>query len=452
MSGRSATGIAKDLREGRLDAVELAERTLDAIRTHPDQAIFIDLLADRALREAQASRRRLRDGSPASALDGVPIGWKDLFDIEGRVTKAASLVLRDDPPARLDADLVTAAQTAGIVSVGALNMTEFAYSGIGINPHYGTPRNPNGTGPARAPGGSSSATGVVVAAGLLPLAIGTDTGGSVRIPASFNGVVGYKSSTGRYSMRGVFPLSRTLDTLGPIANTVADCALLDAVMRGREPLSAAGIEPGRLQLIVPTNVVFDGIEPAVAENFESALDRVARAGARVVRRAVPQFDALLSLIARRGHVLTAEALHVHWDRVKGPAAASMDPRVVRRILMAEKMTAVDLVEVMYRRGLLIDEVAAEAGDAFFAFPTTPNVAMEIAPLEADQEVFFEANFRTLRNTMIGNFLDWCGVQVPSGRDGDGMPTGFLLSATHGRDDEVLAAAETLEPLIRGESA
>ena len=342
------------------------------------------------------------------------------------------------------------AHAAGLVSVGTLNMTEFAYSGIGLNPHYGTPRNPNGTGPARAPGGSSSASGVAVASGLLPLAIGTDTGGSIRIPASFNGVTGYKSSTGHYSMRGVFPLSRTLDSLGPLAHSVADCVLADAVLRGLDSPQAGPLALDRVELVVPTNVVFDGVETAVADNFESALQRLAKAGARITRKPVPQFDAILSLNAARGPLIAAEALHVHWDRVHGAAAASMDARVVKRILAGEKMTAVDLVEILLQRRRLIAENGALLGQSFFAFPTTPHVAMEIAPLEADQETFFSANAKTLRNTMLGNVLDWCGVQIPSGRDAGGMPTGFLLSAQHGRDTDVLSLALAAETLVKGD--
>ena len=285
---------------------------------------------------------------------------------------------------------------------------------------------------------------------MLPLAIGTDTGGSIRIPAAFNGVVGLKTSTGRYPMDGVFPLSRTLDTLGPLAHTVADCVLADAVLRGRSEPEAAPLPVGQIELVVPANVVFDGIERAVSDNFERSLERLAKAGAKIMRRPVPQFDTIVELVATRGNILPAEALHVHWDRVHGEAAGEMDPHVLKRILMAEKMTAVDLVEVLFERRRLIAESTALVGRGYFAFPTTPHVAMPIAPLEADMDVFFAANFKTLRNTMLGNFLDWCGVQIPSGRDADAMPTGFLLSAPHGRDTDVQSAALAIEALVKGD--
>lgn len=430
--------------------MDLTEQTLDAIRTSDDQAIFIDSLADRARSEARASRRRLKAEKPLSALDGVPIGWKDLFDIEGRATTAGSVVFKDNPPAKSDAVLVAAAKRAGLVSIGTLNMTEFAYSGIGLNPHYGTPRNPNGTGPARAPGGSSSASGVVVAKGLLPLAIGTDTGGSIRIPASFNGVVGYKSSTGHYPMGGVFPLSRTLDTLGPLARTVDDCVLADAVLSGHAKPRIAKAQVKGMNLVIPENVVFDGVEPAVDTNFRAAVARMRKAGAKIYFRKFPAFDAILELNQKRGHILGAEALHLHWDRVYGPDAGRMDARVVSRIRMAEKMSAVDLVEVLQQRQQFIAECTALIGDALVLFPTTPHVAMEIAPLAADHAVFFQANAKTLRNTMLGNFLDWCGLAIPSGMDSEAMPTSLLISAPHGRDAQVLSAGLALESIVTGE--
>ena len=441
--------LSKKLRSGKIDAVELTESVLTNITACDDQAIFIDMLQGRARDEAKASRKRLKAGKPLSLLDGIPIGWKDLFDIEGRVTTAASVVLKSNPPAAKDATLVAAGKAAGMISIGTLNMTEFAYSGIGLNPHYGTPRNPNDLKVHRSPGGSSSASGVVVAKGLLPVAIGTDTGGSIRIPASFNGVVGYKSSTGHYAMNGVFPLSRTLDTLGPLAQTVEDCVLVDAVLRGQAKPKIKPVAPKGQVFVVPDNIMFDGIEPAVAANFEAALKRIAKAGGKIIHKNFPIFESILDLIKTRGNVLGAEALHLHYARVNGPDAARMDQRVVKRIKMAEQMTAVDLVEVMLRRQELIAKCNTLIGDAIVICPTTPHVAMPIAPLEADMEEFFRVNAKTLRNTMLGNFLDWCGLSIPSGTDHRGMPTGFLLNAQHGRDAAVLSSGLAIEPLIRG---
>jgi aspartyl-tRNA(Asn)/glutamyl-tRNA(Gln) amidotransferase subunit A len=449
---RTAASLGADLRAGRVDACDLVEETLATIAVYPDQAIFLEVTATRARKEALAARARLRAGFPLSPLDGVPVAWKDLFDIEGRVTTAGSVVLGSNPPALCDAALLEAAGRAGMIAIGLVNMTEFAYSGIGLNPHYETPRNPNDSRVHRAPGGSSSGSAVAVAAGLTTLAIGTDTGGSIRVPASFNGIVGYKSSTGHYPMEGVFPLSRTLDVLGPLARTVEDCVLADAALRGALVPAARRGRVSDLRILVPQTLVFEGCQDAVIANFESALERLAKAGARIERRALPQLAAIPELIARRGHLLGAEALLLHGERVFGPDAERIDRRVVKRIRLASQMTAVDLTDVLQTRAKLIVEATAEIGDAIVAFPTTAHVAMPIAPLEADDELFARENLKTLRNTMFGNFLDWCGVALPNGFDGEGMPTSLLLSAPHGRDDAALSAALTVESIVRASGA
>lgn len=444
----TAAELGADLRAGRRDAVDLVEDTLAAIGNHSDQAIFTEVTAKRARAEALAARARLRAGLALSPLDGVPVAWKDLFDVKGRVTTAGSRVLASAPPAAKDAALLEAAGRAGLVLIGLVNMTEFAFSGIGLNPHFGTPRNPHDTNVARSPGGSSSGSGVAVASGLTTLAIGTDTGGSVRVPASFNGIVGYKSSTGRFPMDGVFPLSRTLDTLGPLAQTVEDCVLVDAALRGAVVPEARRVPVAALRLIVPETCVFEDCQPAVVANFEAALARLAAAGARVERRPMPLLKAVQELTARCGPLVSVEALHVHRERVFGPDAEQMDQRVVKRIRLAEAMTAVDLLELLHQRERLIAETNAAIGDAIVAFPTTAHVAMPVEPLAADENLFVRENLKTLRNTAIGNFLDWCGVAIPSGVDANGMPTSLLLSAPHGRDTAALSAALTAESFIR----
>lgn len=445
----TAATLAQDLREGRRDPVDLVAEVFDRIEAHGDAALFLRQTRDRAETEARAARERLRAGNPASLLDGVPLAWKDLFDLKGTVTTAGSAVLRDAAPAAEDAALVMAAMRAGMVTVGAVNMTEFAYSGIGLNPHYGTPRNPCDPKVARSPGGSSSGSGAVVAAGIVPVSIGTDTGGSIRIPAAFNGVVGYKTSTGHFPMAGVFPLSPTLDTLGPIARTVEDCVLTDAALRGLAEPAATAADPTGLDFVIPDTVMFDDLEPAVAAHFEATLERLAATGARIRRIALPELRETAEIIARLGPMTSVEARLVHRDRLDTPLEARIDPRVVRRIRMADKMTAVDLWELQTHRRRLIAAVNDRLGAAILICPTTPSVAMPIAPLEADQEVFFHHNFRTLRNTALGNFLDWCGLSIPNGADSDGMPTALMLSAWHGHDRHLLSAGLALEAAIRG---
>lgn len=449
MTGQTAKTLAQDLRAGRRDPLDLVAEVFDRIAAHGDAALFIRQTRDRAEAEARAARERLRAGNPASPLDGVPLAWKDLFDLKGTVTTAGSDVLRTAAPAEQDAALVRAGMRAGMVTVGTVNMTEFAYSGIGLNPHHGTPRNPRDKAVHRSPGGSSSGSGAVVAAGIVPISIGTDTGGSIRIPAAFNGVVGYKTSTGHHPMAGVFPLSRTLDTLGPLANTVEDCVLVDAALRGLAAPEVVAADAAGLDFVIPDAVMFDDLEPAVAAAFDATVARIVATGARVRRIALPQLRETVEVITRHGPLASAEAMDVHFDRLNGPDAARIDPRVVRRIRMADRMTAVDLIRLHDHRRRLIAAVDEVLGDALLICPTTPSVAMPIAPLEADVEVFFHHNFRTLRHTALGNFLDWCGLAIPNGADADGMPTSLMICGRHGRDHALLAAGLALEQAIRG---
>jgi aspartyl-tRNA(Asn)/glutamyl-tRNA(Gln) amidotransferase subunit A len=434
--------LAALLASGATDPIRLAEQTLAAIAI-ADPAIFTRVTKERALAEAKASAERFSSGQVRGLLDGIPIAWKDLFDLAGLITTAGSRALDRDPPAVADAPVVAALAAAGMVTVGRVNMTEFAYSGIGLNPHFGTPTNPHSATP-RSPGGSSSGSAVAVARGLVAVAIGTDTGGSVRIPAAFNGIVGYKSSAGRYPMEGLFPLSRTLDTIGVFARAVLDAILADAGLRGKEPklVEAASIEG--LRIIVPTTLVLDGCEPAVIANFEASLAGLERAGVKIERRPFPIFDDIVSLNERYGPIVATEAYEVHRDRVAGPAAAIMDRRVVARLKDAASLDPSGASPMLKARRDLIARAVAVCGDAIVAYPTVAHVAPLIAPLEADYGAFSRANAKTLRNTALGNMLDWCGVSLPNGVDADGMPTGLLLSGMPGDDDRLLAIALTAE--------
>lgn len=442
----SAAVLARQLQAGAIDAVDLAEAALAAIGSCEDQAIFIDVLADRARREAKAARRRLKAGRPASALDGIPIAWKDLFDIAGRATTAGSAVLKNAGPALADADFVANGAAAGLVTLGTTNMTEFAYSGLGLNPYYGTPRNAHGKDAPRIPGGSSSGAAVAAARRLAPISIGTDTGGSIRIPAALNGVVGYKSSTGHYPMRGVFPLSQTLDSLGPFAQTVEDCVLADAVLRGAVLPEAKRAQPKTLRILVPEEAVVSKCDAAVRDNFEASLERMAKAGVIIERLS---FLPLSQIEFRKhyGAIVSSEAFCVHRARLAGEDRSKMDQRVAQRMRLAEALLAVDLVDVLVLRQKLIAMSDALLGEALIAYPTVQMTAPEIAPLETAEDAYLAANARVLNNTMLGNFLNWCGVALPNGTDSQGLPTSILISARHGRDTHLLSAALALENLV-----
>lgn len=447
---RSIAQLSVLIQSGKLDPRDLAGETFDAIRSHPDQAIFLRLTEDRAKREADASTRRIREGRSLGALDGIPIAWKDIFDLEGMPTPAGSIVLADAEPAGRDADVVANLARAGMVSVGRVNMSEFAFSGLGINPHFGTPANPRATDGHRLPGGSSSGSAVAVAAGLVPVAMGTDTGGSIRIPAAFNGIVGYKATRGRYGMGGVFPLSKSLDSLGPLTRTVSDAILIDAAMRGRTCPDISAAEWAGQEVVVPETVFFDGIEPEVAVAFEAGLARLEQAGARIRRAAFPQISEIFELMGEHGPLVTAEAFALHRQRLSGGAADRMDPRVVTRCRMGEKTDMPAYIAILEARARLISAFGAVVGDsAVIVTPTLPHVAPLTEPLEKDFDAFVTMNGFTLRNTLIGNFLDWCGVSLPCGTGAHAMPVGMLISGLPNRDEQVLSLALTAERLLDG---
>jgi aspartyl-tRNA(Asn)/glutamyl-tRNA(Gln) amidotransferase subunit A len=450
VSGMSIAELSMLIHSGMMSPVEIAESVFDAIAGHPDQSVFVSLTRERAMEEAAASARRMADGRSLGWLDGVPIAWKDLFDIRGMATTSGSSVLAKEPAAAHDAAVVDLVHQAGMVAIGRTNMSEFAFSGIGINPHYGTPHNPRSNDVPRVPGGSSSGSAVAVAAGLVPVAIGTDTGGSIRIPAALNGIVGYKASRGRYTMEGVFPLARSLDCLGPLCRTVQDAIWVDAAMRGAtrpDVLRHTGISA--LEIVVPENAVFDGAEPGVISAFDQALDRLQKAGATISRLRIPAFDEITELTKRRGALVTAEAFALHRERLAGPDAREIDPRVVARIRLGEKIGAADYIEITETRRRLTLETEALLAGRLVALPTIAHVAPPIQPLLEDDDLFFATNGKTLRNTGFGNILDWCGVSIPCGTGEAGMPVGLLLSGVAGQDEALLSAALRYEDAIRG---
>ncbi|MDQ0318308.1 aspartyl-tRNA(Asn)/glutamyl-tRNA(Gln) amidotransferase subunit A [Pararhizobium capsulatum DSM 1112] len=449
---RSIASLSTLLQTSALDAVALTEAVLEKIAGYADRSVFTTLLPERARAEAQAAAGRIATGRSLGPLDGIPFAWKDLFDTKGSVTTAASAVMTDNAPAEADAAMVSALAVAGMVSIGRTNLSEFAFSGLGINPHFGTPKNAASTDVPRIPGGSSSGSAVAVAAGLVPAAMGTDTGGSVRIPAAFNGIVGYKSTRGRYSMKGVFPLATSLDSLGPLTRTVQDAVWIDAAMRG---LTASPIMRGDLsglKLVVAETVVFDDAEAGVVAAFEQALERLSAAGATITRRAFPVFSEVYALAARHGPLIAAEAYALHRERLQGPDAGRIDQRIAARIRLGEKIATSDYIAILAERQRLIAEFEASfAPDELVVHPTVPHVAPAIAPLDADQDLFVKTNLKTLRNTTIGNVLDGCGVSIPCGTGDAGMPVGFLLSGRRNADEQLLSAALAAEAVIRGEA-
>jgi aspartyl-tRNA(Asn)/glutamyl-tRNA(Gln) amidotransferase subunit A len=439
----TAASVGRLLAAGTLDPVETTEFFLDRVAQERENAAFILVTGERARREAVASRRRYREGRPTGPLDGVPVAWKDLMDMAGTRTTAGSALFADAPPKQADAPIVSNLTAAGMVALGKTNLSEFAFSGIGLNPHFGNPINPRDPKTPRISGGSSSGSAVAVAAGLAPCAIGSDTGGSIRAPAAFCGIVGFKPTEGRIDKRDVFPLSRTLDTIGPLARSVEDCVLIDMALRGQLTTTVHRADLKQLELVVPSRAEIDDIEDSVGANLESALSRLSAAGAKIERRAVPLIGEMRALGARHGSLVAIEAYAEHRSIFESADAERMDRRVVRRALLG-RAAGHDVIALQRGRESLIAALASELGDALLVLPTTPMIAPEISVLEADDEVFRAANLRAVYYTVLGNLFRMCGLSLPSGADGAGMPTGVQFLAPAGRDERLLSFGLAIE--------
>jgi aspartyl-tRNA(Asn)/glutamyl-tRNA(Gln) amidotransferase subunit A len=444
---QTAATIVDTFRKGETDPVQVLESSLR--RTASLESVFVTLTERRARAEAEASAKRWRAGQPLSALDGVPIAWKDLFDIEGTVTTAGSAIFqRKRPPASTDAEVVLRAARAGMVCIGKTNLPELAYSGLGLNPHFGTPHNPFSGQSARIPGGSSSGSAVAVASGVVPISIGTDTAGSIRVPAAFNGLVGYRSSSDRYSKAGVFPLAPTIDALGPLAHSVQDCIAIDEVMTARDFIQSNEV----MSLVIDDAILEDpAIEEDVRNNLETVVVRLQDAGVQLTRSRLKSLHSTLEVIARFGWLGAAEAFTFHSDLLASEDAVGIDPSVRGRLETARQMPLTTLVRLLWARKELMAQIRAELGHRILILPTVGQVAPELAPLEkaARDEIdrFLSVNFAVLRLTMAGSFLDMPGVTIPTGFSSEGLPTSMLLAGLSGEDDRVLAAAERIERIV-----
>jgi aspartyl-tRNA(Asn)/glutamyl-tRNA(Gln) amidotransferase subunit A len=443
---QSAAEIGRLLAKGSLDPVEVAEYFLDRIERDRENPSFIVVTRKRALEEAAASRRRHREGRAAGPLDGVPIAWKDLVDMAGERTTAGSALYADSPPKEKDAPIVTNLSAAGLVALGKTNLSEFAFSALGLNPHFGTPRNPRDPATPRIAGGSSSGAAVAVAGGLAPCAIGSDTGGSIRAPASFCGIVGFKTSEGRIDKQGVFPLSRTLDTIGPLAHTVEDCVLIDMALRDQSTTPVRPLDLKRIEFVLPDKTGIDDAEAAVAANLETTMKRLAAAGAKVTSRPIPEISAMRALSAQYGSFVAIEAYAEHRAVFDSADAKRMDRRVVKRAL-GGRVRERDVTNLHRGRETLIAALVDELKGALLVLPATPMTAPAMGPLEGDDELFRVTNLRAIHYTFLGNLFRMCGLALPSGADAAGLPTGVQFLAPGGDDDRLLSIGLSMETAL-----
>ncbi len=432
--------LAADLAEGRTTSEELVEECLARIAdpNGEGERTYLEIDADRARDAARAMDALRRADAEASPYAGIPVSVKDLFDVRGQVTRAGSLAL-DGAPAERDATAVARWRRAGLVVVGRTNMTEFAFSGLGINPHYGTPANPWDRESGRIPGGSSSGAAVSVTDGMAHGALGTDTGGSCRIPAALCGLVGFKPTQERVPRDGIVPLSSTLDAVGVLGRTVACCAVLYGLLCGEHlELRPPARRP---RLAIPRNYLFVDLESAVGVAFERAVARLRDGGAEVLEIELPELDDIPEMNANGGFA-AAESFAWHHGLI-AQRAADYDRRVLVRIRRGERQTARELLILRQWREAMIHSVRQRLDgiDAIIC-PAVPLVAPPLAAFDDDHE-YARINLLMLRNPTVINLLDGCAISVPMHEQGE-PPTGLLVAGLAHEDSTVLRIAAWIE--------
>ena len=405
-------------------------------------SVFTKLYPDAARAAGEHADRMRAAGVEVSPLAGLPVSIKDLIDIAGETTLAASTVLRGAPPAKSDAPVVKRLRIAGAAIIGKTNMTEFAYSGVGLNPHYGTPANPADKTVARIPGGSSSGAAVSVATGLCAAAIGSDTGGSIRIPAALCGIVGFKPTARRVSTAGTVPLSPTLDTICAMTRSVDDCILVDGIIADA-PLQIPDLPLAGVRLAVPQTVMLDGLDPHVAASFSAALSRLSSAGAKII-------DVPFGLLAEAADLNKFSGPESFaWHRgLLARHEAEYDFRVAKRIKTGASMSAADYIDLHRKRRDWITRMEDALGpfDSLI-MPTVPMVAPPIDELDGSEDAFFKANGLLLRNPSAINLLDGCAVSLPCHAEGT-LPVGLMVAGPAMADRKILAVARAIEHTLQ----
>jgi len=446
--------LTAQLASGGITSTALVENSLARIEDPAGEGarIFINLHKDTARKQALEVDNQRKSGKTCSPLAGIPFSAKDLFDITGQVTTAGSKVLTDTPVASHTAVVIQRLEDAGMINIGRANMTEFAYSGLGLNPHYGTPKSIYDRATGRCPGGSSSGSAVSIADSIVSATVGTDTGGSCRTPAAFNNIVGFKPSCGRMPSKGVYPLSVNLDAPGPFGNSVACCHILDQVMAGTNVATALPAlkpaEPKSITLTVPQSIVLEHLDPEVASAFANSLTKLSQAGVNIIDTPAPLFDRIIKRSAIAG-IAQYDAYQLHKDLL-ATRGDEYDEFVRWRITSSRTITE-DMVQESWRlRRELIAEATAMISDPLhaFAFPTVAIIPPKITDVQ-DMEAFKVTNFRALRNTSTFNFLDGCSLSLPSTPTGE-APVGFMLSMMNGRDLDLFSIAAGVEDILQSQ--
>lgn len=443
---QTVNNVVQALASGKLRARELIDQALERIADPNGEGAraFMSVATQSARAQADAIDRKRTAGESLPPFAGIPLAIKDLFDIAGEVTRAGSRILASERPALRDAPAVARLRAAGFILIGRNTMTEFAFSGLGLNPHYGTPASPFDRATRRIPGGSTSGGAVAVSDGMAVASLGTDTGGSCRIPAAFCGIVGFKPTAHRVPRDGMIPLAHSLDSVGPLANSVECCATLDAILRGVSPRPLAPAAIRDVRLLLPSSLVLNDMDEHVAKAFERGIGELGRAGVTIVQRPLAELLRIPE-VNSRGGIATAEAYAWHRPLME-QHRDQYDPRVSSRILKGRDLTDQDVREMHDARADIISafEHATNDVDAL-VLPTTPIIPPPMSAFEQDAD-YARLNMLVLRNPSLGNFLDGCGISLPVHRKGD-APVGLMLIGRRGSDERLLAIARAVEQAL-----
>ena len=443
----TALDLGAAIGAGEIDPAELAEHFIVRIEAQDtEQKVYIRRLFERTRTEAAAAAARAREGLRKSPLDGVPVCWKDCYDVAGLSTSNGSKTLAGRI-APAGATLFVHGVEAGLVTLGKTNLTEFCFGGLGVNPVFGTPVNPFDATTPRAPGGSSSGTAVAVASGLAAAGFGSDTRGSVRIPAAWNALVGLKTTFGLLPGDGLLHLSPSLDTPGPLAKTVADANALLAIMATRPPADLAGATLEGARFGVPRELVWDDCEPGIAEAVRAGMDKMAAAGAGFEEVSIPELHELRDLLGRSGSFVAGECWALWGETVEAAPELVFKP-VYERMRAGVALSAADSEIIRLRTGEMTARVQARMAEFdALVHPTMCLAPPPIAELEKGEEFYVEANLKSLRNTTPGNFFGLCGLTLPCGMDGQGLPVGLLLTGLPYTEGKILRLGQASEDAL-----
>ena len=441
----SAYDIGQLLHKKKVCPIDLVDFYFNEIESFTKPSPYILMTKERAYNEASLSKKRLLADKSLGPLDGVPVAWKDLFDFKNCVTTGGSKILENKNPAKLDAKVVSLAKNAGLIQLGKTSTVEFALGGIGTNDNFATPENAIMQDKPRVPGGSSSGSGVALAKGLCAASFGTDTGGSVRIPSAWNKLIGFKTSIGRISLKGVTPLASSYDTVGPLTKSVKDASLLFSILTNRPYFNFENINFNKIKILVVKGMPWIDADNKVQEACEKAIIKLSKAGIEIVEKEIFEIEEMHKLLAENNGGTTVAEAYSKWKNLVEKHSSLIDRDVLNRMLLGKRMTKLSLVAIYEAEKKLSKKLhfTMDNYDAIL-MPTIPILPPTISEVKKDIKTYDKFNRLALRNTRIANSLRLCAISLPLPED---IPIGIMLCKSINKDEELLNLAETIFNVI-----